>query len=834
MKLTNEQQSFIDKALQGANILVDACIGSGKTTVIQQLCCQIPNTKKVLYLTYNKLLKVDAKEKIKYGHVTVTNYHGFAWDALLKNGVFNIAQSELIPTYNDVKPIIPKYDVLVLDEYQDIEHDSADMLEHIKSVNPNMQIIAVGDMDQKIYDKTTLKVQPFIHNFLGNYETMRFTKCFRLSAEHAAMLGRVWNKKIDGVNTSCRVSTIQYVHALRLMVDLAPGQILCLGNRRGKMADALNFLETNYPQKFNKQTVYASIKDRDANVNPNKNCAIFTTFDSCKGLEKDVCIVFDFDYQNWLFRLKQPLQSYEILRNIFCVAASRGKSKILFVRSDNDMLTETMMKEDLGLCNVVDDVAISEMFDFKYQEDIEDCYKMLKLTKLDIQDDNIIDVKNTDCLIDISPCIGIYQEAFFFKDYNIDYAIKFQRTINRETAEMPLYLSLEEKILYLTYLQTKQRRYREQVNIPFVKDAESKSIRKRLEEEFDGNEPSQTNCQIVFSNNGKLPLFKAVGLIDVIKNNIIYELKFVEALQHAHFLQCACYMVATGIKQGVLWNVKNNEKYKIEVPNSNAFLQQVLYTITKHRFGTEQSVDVVEKRKTIDIGKKTKVGAPKITPTVSSKQMSLFNNKVEPTSNFHDIALENHKNNCTFIDENFAVIDVETNFEDKVVSIGVIISDGYFNIIDGEYYLVKEEMNKPCMYSGALHIPHDYDTSITKYEKAVLSINSLLTSKNISRVFAYNAHFDKKHLPEMSSYKWYDIVKVAAYAQHNPYLPTNIDVHSSGRMKKGYKCEDMYRILSKKYKKELHNAVIDAEDELNIMKMLGYNIDYYDKANAEV
>ena len=53
-------------------------------------------------------------------------------------------------------------------------------------------------------------------------------------------------------------------------------------------------------------------------------------------------------------------------------------------------------------------------------------------------------------------------------------------------------------------------------------------------------------------------------------------------------------------------------------------------------------------------------------------------------------------------------------------------------------------------------------------------------------------------------------------------------------MKKGYKCEDMYRILSKKYKKELHNAVLDAEDELKIMKMLGYNINYYDKANAEV
>lgn len=63
--LTDEQQLFIEKALQGNNILVDACVGSGKTTSIQALCVNFPETKRILYLTYNKLLKIDAKEKIK-------------------------------------------------------------------------------------------------------------------------------------------------------------------------------------------------------------------------------------------------------------------------------------------------------------------------------------------------------------------------------------------------------------------------------------------------------------------------------------------------------------------------------------------------------------------------------------------------------------------------------------------------------------------------------------------------------------------------------------------------------------------------------------------------
>ena len=41
--LSEEQQFFIQTALEGRNILVDACIGSGKTTAIQELCNQLPD-----------------------------------------------------------------------------------------------------------------------------------------------------------------------------------------------------------------------------------------------------------------------------------------------------------------------------------------------------------------------------------------------------------------------------------------------------------------------------------------------------------------------------------------------------------------------------------------------------------------------------------------------------------------------------------------------------------------------------------------------------------------------------------------------------------------------
>ena len=51
-QLTIEQQNMVNEALKGSNILVDACVGSGKTTSIQALCDAIPANKKILYLTY--------------------------------------------------------------------------------------------------------------------------------------------------------------------------------------------------------------------------------------------------------------------------------------------------------------------------------------------------------------------------------------------------------------------------------------------------------------------------------------------------------------------------------------------------------------------------------------------------------------------------------------------------------------------------------------------------------------------------------------------------------------------------------------------------------------
>lgn len=100
-----------------------------------------------------------------------------------------------------------------------------------------MQIIAVGDMEQKIYDKTTLNVESFMREFLEEHLRLKFTQCFRLSNGLASMLGRVWKKQIRGVNSYCKVEEMTKESIVSFLAEQIPADVLCLGARTGAMSD---------------------------------------------------------------------------------------------------------------------------------------------------------------------------------------------------------------------------------------------------------------------------------------------------------------------------------------------------------------------------------------------------------------------------------------------------------------------------------------------------------------------------------------------------------------------------------------------------------------------
>ena len=580
-KLSGEQRLFVEYAMNGRNVLVDACIGSGKTTAIQALCA-LARSKHVLYLTYNKLLKLDAISRIRNPHVTVTNHHGFAWSELNRVGI-HPGLSELIQVYNKKRPKPSQnWDVLVLDEYQDIDQEISEMLWHIKKSLPSIQIIAVGDMAQKIYDKTRLDVQSFISKFLGDYIPMEFTLCFRLGKEHAAMLGRIWKKKIVGVNEDFEISYMPKDGIVQYAATLKPEELLVLGSKSGEAAKLQNHLETYCADTFNKHTLWSKVANMSA-TSPTPECAIFTTYDGCKGMERDVCIVYDWTSVYWQIRLAKPDTKYEILRNVFCVAASRGKRRIIIAYEGDEQLSEDDLLSDEVTHMKMTDTPISEMFDYKFVEDVEKAYGHLDVTEVQPAGQPI-EVPLNDALIDLSSPIAHYQKAMFFKNYDIDEEIEYYAQMSDRNFLRRQYAKydLDKKLLYLAALETKQLRYLNQVyKLPISGNNEA-LLKERLSTMFSAEEKVQCPCYVEFYKRGQLA-FSTTGIADVVTSDYVWKLGFQSAISHVDILQLAMHMAGLKRNVGRIWNIRTNQMFEVRIRDKVSFLDAVARATTKGR-----------------------------------------------------------------------------------------------------------------------------------------------------------------------------------------------------------------------------------------------------------
>lgn len=148
--------------------------------------------------------------------------------------------------------------------------------------------------------------------------------------------------------------------------------------------------------------------------------------------------------------------------------------------------------------------------------------------------------------------------------------------------------------------------------------------------------------------------------------------------------------------------------------------------------------------------------------------------------------------------EKFAVIDTETNWYNEVMSIGVVIAeDEEFEPIDEKYLIIDEAAKVGGMFSYALLVKGQKPEKC-KRAKAIELLIPYFRSYGIKDIFAYNASFDARCLPELREFEWHDILRMAAYRQYNPAIPPNAKCCNTGRLKSGYKVEDMMVMFGEK------------------------------------
>lgn len=629
--LTKEQQDVINLACGKYNVFVDACIGSGKTTTINILCKEyIKNypDNYIVYLTYSNLLKCDAQEKIGNGpNIYVTNYHSYARRYISKS--YNGAVADYINQFVIENPITPAIDLLILDEYQDITTDISNMLCLIKKNNPGLQIVAVGDMHQRIYDNTNLNVKEFIKDFLGNYIQKTFTYCFRLNEEYASRIGEIWNKTIHGVNPDCTIRIMTIDETYDYLKDKPIGDILVLGKQSNGISSALlNKLESSLPEKFNKNTVFVKDKHNDHVKITAKNMndiTIFTTYDGSKGMEKPICVITDFNKQYIEGRIAMGTEPNR-MKNISCVAMSRGKKTIIFVQPTekelryeslnfdpkNRLLIKDKLLADLKPGFVIPNrIDVFQIVAYKYNENVNKCFNMITKTHIKCLDETIIQHKENYGYISLSKHSMPFILANFFKNYNIEEETEIMTA--KYGSVIPDWMNpktIDEYTRVMAFIKTGQIRYYTQVpNLNFTQD-DVTTINERLASIFTGDEtfihPIDCNLSDIIDLNlltkllphniskedlndtiEKLEDMPLIFSTYLMTEDTYYSLIFDanennktsnSTTMRDAMIEALFVGLLFGMQKIKIWNIQTNQMYELSTPDKNKFIANVICT----------------------------------------------------------------------------------------------------------------------------------------------------------------------------------------------------------------------------------------------------------------
>lgn len=153
--LSDEQEKILQIAKKGENIMVDAVAGTGKTTLILSIAREL-SSKNFLQMTYNSSLRIDVKTKVatlELENIRVHTFHSLAVRYYQQNAFTDTELRRIL--LKNVPPCvdIPKIDVLVLDECQDLTFLYFQfMVKFVRDMGHPIQLLILGDYMQGLYD----------------------------------------------------------------------------------------------------------------------------------------------------------------------------------------------------------------------------------------------------------------------------------------------------------------------------------------------------------------------------------------------------------------------------------------------------------------------------------------------------------------------------------------------------------------------------------------------------------------------------------------------------------------------------------------------------------
>lgn len=185
---------------------------------------------------------------------------------------------------------------------------------------------------------------------------------------------------------------------------------------------------------------------------------------------------------------------------------------------------------------------------------------------------------------------------------------------------------------------------------------------------------------------------------------------------------------------------------------------------------------------------------------------------------------------CESTDRNcFAIIDTETTWTKRLMTIGVVIANtATFETRDYRYYILTPEIEEGGVFRTEAYLKASGIVKKCGHKEAIYDILDFLERHGVTMLFAYNVGLDKQLLPELSSFEWMDIAPLATNECSKKFILNDEKYYSSECVKRKYRVRSIVRMVSgNDFYTETHNALFDAVDELKIMQYLRYTLESY-------
>lgn len=365
--ISSEQREILEAVQSGNNLQVDAVAGSGKTTTTLYLARENPE-KKILLLTYNARLKMETRQRasdLQLTNMEVHSYHAFCvkhFDpkAYTDAGILAFLNKKK-------KPQKFCYDLVIVDEAQDMNPLYFRLVLRILSACPDPQIVVMGDRKQSIYgfnraDPRFLTLAPSLFPSPRPWRRASLSTSYRITKPMASLVtdccrgalpisslknGSPVRYIVCGMYGVRPVKEVEYylkkgfahqdIFVLAASVKCSKSPVRVLANRLTEKGVPI-YVPTSDEERLDEQVL--------------QNKIVFSTFHQVKGLERAVVIVFDFS-ENYFKYYGKNLAMHEIPNTVY-VAITRGRVGLSVLHDDTSPYFPFLDPKQLEKCCTVE------------------------------------------------------------------------------------------------------------------------------------------------------------------------------------------------------------------------------------------------------------------------------------------------------------------------------------------------------------------------------------------------------------------------------------------------------------------------------------------------